>query len=229
MKKTLTLLLLTSSISLTYAQAQNTLTTNGMLPTDMNVFNQVSSKNSNRALKYDEIKGSPYINSSFILAKFRDNFENAPARYNTYKDEVEYTKDGETYILPKTDDFTRITFTKNTDILVMLDTKDELSGYFYELINGKYSLYKKIKTKFTDSQPAKNSYDTETPAIFKTLDPIYYIKTDRGFIKKPKNQKEIIEQIPDKKDALIIFFKENKIKFDKEEDLKKLVTFLNQN
>lgn len=200
----------------------------GSLPTDMNIYNKVNSKSSNRELNYDEIQGTPYPNKQFILAKFKDNFETAPARYNSFKDYIEYQKNNEIYILPDTEDFSRITFIGTKESLVNLKTGDELSGYFYELVNGKNSLYKKIKTKFTDAVPAKNTYDSDKPAIFKTFQPFFYIKTDKDFIKKPKNQKEILEQFPDKKEELTVFFKENKIKFDKEEDLKKLVNFLNQ-
>lgn len=208
--------------------SQNTLTVNNMLPTDISVFNQINSKNSSRALKYDEIKGTPFLNSSFIMAKFGDNYETAPARYNSYTDEIEYQKNGQIYLLPKDTGIQKIVFTNNKDVLVNLKTDDELSGYFFELVNGRYSLYKKVKTKFIDSVAPRNSYDTEKPAEFRTFDPVYYIKTEKGFIKKPKNQKSIIEEIPEKKDALTAFFKENKIKLDNENDLKKLVDFLNQ-
>ncbi|MFY1045257.1 hypothetical protein [Chryseobacterium sp. GP-SGM7] len=43
-----------------------------------------------------------------------------------------------------------------------------MSGYFFELINGKNSLYKKIKTDFKDAVPTPNSYTSEKPATIKT-------------------------------------------------------------
>ncbi|WP_288444036.1 hypothetical protein [uncultured Chryseobacterium sp.] len=114
-------------------------------------------------------------------------------------------------------------------VLVLHDTSDDLNGYFFELISEKNTLYKKVKTKFTDVVPAPNSYASEKSANFRTLPLVYYIKTQKGFIKKPKRQKNIINQFPDKKDSLNNFFKSNKIKFDKDEDLIKLVNFLNEN
>lgn len=200
----------------------------GTLPTEMNIYNKVNSKSSSKELNYDEIKGTPFPNKQFVLAKFKDNFETAPARYNSFNDNIEYQKNNEVFILPDTEDFSRVTYIDTKETLVNLKTGDELSGYFYELVNGKNLLYKKIKTKYIDAVPAKTTYDSDKTAYFKTLSPVYYIKTEKGFIKKPKNQKEILEQFPDKKEALTTFFKENKIKFDKEEDLKKLVIFLNQ-
>lgn len=208
--------------------AQNILTSNNtLLPNDINVFNQINSKNSSRSLTYDEITGSPYINKSFVMAKFGDTYESAPARYNTYNDEIEYKKDDKVYVLPKNSVFPKVQFNNTNDVLVNLDTNDELSGYFYEIVNGKYSLYKKIKTRFVDTVPARNSYDSEKPAMFKTYEPMYYIKTPNGYIKKPKNAKEVIKELSDRKDDLETYFKSNKTKFDKQEDLAKLVNFLN--
>ena len=158
-----------------------------------------------------------------------NNYEKISVRYNSYKDEIEFQKDNSPLVLPKESQFSRIEISSPKQTLVLLDTGDDLSGYFYELAGGKNALYKKVKTKFIDAAPAANSYAAGRPASFKLQQPVYYIKTEKGWIKKPKNQKDITEAFPDKKDALNTFFKSNKIKFDKEEDLIKLVSFLNQN
>lgn len=212
------------------AQANFSLANNGLgLPQDNAIFNKVNSPNGGRSLAYSDIQGNPYYGKGYSVAKFSGTNETAPARYNTYNDEVEFTKEDKSYVLPKNDTFSKIEFSNTKEVLVRLDTGDDLSGYFFELVHGKNSLYKKVKTKFIDAVPAVNSYASDRPAAFKNLEPIYYINTEGGYIKKPKNQKDIIERFPAKKDALTSFFKTNKIKFDKEEDLKKLVNFLNQN
>jgi len=182
-----------------------------------------------KSFKYEDISGSPYLDKKFYEAKVSDDYEKISVRYNSYKDEVEFQKDGSPLVLPKETKFSRIEIGSPKQTIVLLETNDDLSGYFFELVNGKNSLYKKIRTKFVDFVPAPNGYTSDKPATFKMLDPVYYIKTEKGFIKKPKNQKDIVEQFPDKKENLATFFKSNKIKFDKEEDLIKLVNFLNQN
>lgn len=189
----------------------------------------VKSENAGKSLKYDEIVGSPYFDANFAPAKVAENYEKTSVRYNSYTDEVEFQKDGKPLTLPKDAKFSRIEIASpKKATLALLETKDDLSGYFFELVNGKNSLYKKIKTKFIDMVPAQNSYATDRPASFKTLEPIYYIKTEKGFIKKAKNLKDLTEQFPDKKEAIEGFVKSNKIKFNNEADLIKLVTFLNQ-
>lgn len=225
MKKTILTTLILASINLCFAQ--NTLSVNGATGSQ-SVFDGIKST-TGKTFKYEDIAGSPYYNKDFAIAKIADNYEQVPVRYNSYKDEIELKKNNEVQVLPKSSVFARIEISSPKQTIVLFETFDELSGYFFELVNDKISLYKKIKTKFVDVIPAANGYASEKPANFRNLDPVYYIKTEKGFIKKPKNQKEIIAEFPDKKDALTAFFKSNKIKFDKDEDLIKLVTFLNQN
>ncbi|WP_265427633.1 hypothetical protein [Chryseobacterium sp. YIM B08800] len=228
MKKIVSSILLLSVISIN-AQLTYSLSNNGMgLPQDNAIYNKVNSPNVGKSFSYSDIQGSPYYGKGYSIASFSGSNESAPARYNSYTDEVEFTKEDKAYVLPKTEAFSTINFTNTKEKLIRIDTKDDLSGYFFELVSGKNSLYKKVKTKFIDAMPAANSYATDKPAVFKLLDPSFYIKTDKGFIKNPKNKKDILNQFPEKKDSLETFFKENKIKFDKEDDLKKLVTFLNQ-
>lgn len=191
--------------------------------------NRIRSENSGGTLTYDDIVGSPYLNKMFADAKIAENYEKVSVRYNSYADQVEFERDGQTLVLPKESKFSRIEILSPKQTIVLLETNDEFSGYFFEVAAGpKYSLYKKLKTKFVDAVPANSSYTSDKPANFKLLDPVYYIKTDKGFIKKPRNQKDLISQLPELKDSLTEFFKSNKIKFDKEEDLVKLVKFLNQ-
>ncbi|NMR35981.1 hypothetical protein HIO71_17520 [Chryseobacterium aquaticum] len=226
--KKIVLSILTIAFSFSFAQSGIILSKDNMLEGSM-LHDMVTSAKAGRSLKYDDILGSPYSNQNFSKAKIAEDYEMIQVRYNSYSDEVEFKNENGVMVLPKENKFSKIEILSPKQTLIFVNTKDDLNGYFYELLNGKTSLYKKIKTKFIDVIPASSSYASEKPATFKNLDPIYYIKTEKGFIKNPKNKKEIIEQLPEKKEVLNTFFSQNKIKFDKEEDLKKLVTFLNQN
>lgn len=220
--------------ALTSYKAQNTyslLNPAGGLRQDNSTFNNVNSVSANKSLSYNEIKGSPYYNKNFLIANFisSNNKETAPARYDAYTDNIEFKKDDQIYALPQVNDFTRVEFANTKDVLVKLELNDPLSGYFFELVKGKTSLYKKVKIKFVDAINANSSYTSDKPASFKTLEPIFYIKTNDSYIKEPKNKKQIEDAFPDKKENLATFFKTNKIKLDKEEDLIRLVNFLNEN
>ncbi|SFT56446.1 hypothetical protein SAMN05421857_1658 [Chryseobacterium formosense] len=211
-----------------YGFAQNVILTRDAFSQGTALSAMVNTR-TGKSLTYSEVAGSPYVNVNFSMAKIAENYEKIAVRYNSYADQIEFERNGSIMVLPKETLFSRIEIETPKQTIVNLETNDELSGYFYEIVNGKVALYKKVKTIFIDTKPASNSYSTEEPAHFKLLDPIFYIKNDKGYIKKPRNQKEIIAQFPDKKDVLNVFFKENKIKFDKEDDLKKLVSYLNKN
>lgn len=214
------------------AQQLNALSYSGGQLSTGNTLFRVDSQGLKKGLTYDEIQGTPYLDKSFSQANFiisaADNVETAPARYNTYSDQIEFKRGDEILALLSDNPFNRVEFIETKQILVKFNTDDELKGYFFEIVNGKISLYKKVKAKFNDFVPAQNSYSYDRPANFNILNPTYYIKTEKDFIKRPNNKRQIIENLPEKKDQINTFFKENKIRFDKEEDLIKLVNFLNQ-
>lgn len=192
----------------------------GLVPSNNSV---IGSKKSDK-LTYDEIEGSAYFDKQFSMASVSTSYEDVLVRYNIYKDEVEFKKNEEIMVLPKTDTFSKIVFKNSKNVLVLLDS----TGYYFEIVKGKYALYKKLKTKFIDFVPAPTPYQTDQPAKFRNMEPAYYIKTNDRLIGNFKSTKDLASQLPDKKDALNSFLKSNKIKVDKEEDLIKLVNFLNQ-
>ena len=112
--------------------------------------------------------------------------------------------------------------------LVLINTNDELSGYFFELADGKNKLLKKVSTKFKKEIPAPNTLIPGIPAKFEKQSPNYYIKTNQNLIKVPKNSKELLSHFPENKTDLEKFIKTNKINIKQEIDLIKLVNFLNQ-
>lgn len=182
-----------------------------------------------KTLKYEDIKGSPYLDTNFKMAKIADNYEEIAIRYNNYKDEIEFKKGENIQVLPKQAEFSKIKIKSPEATIVYLETNDELKGYFTELVSGKITLLRKDKIIFKDEVPAPNSYAEGKPAEFRNQDPIYYISNGSRYVKKPKALKDIIDVFPNLKDEINTFVKENKIKLNKEEDLKKLVVFLNQN
>ncbi|WP_312090324.1 hypothetical protein [Chryseobacterium sp.] len=195
-------------------------------------FSNSISSNNGKIIKYEDILGTPYIDSSFREAKIADNYQNVLIRYNSFKDHIEFKNgnSGEIMILPKEDKFNKIEILSPKQILVLLSINSEPTGYYYEVVKGNISLYKKTKVNFNDIKPASSPYSSDQPASFSNPTKNYYIvNSDNRVVKNPRNQKDFIQQMPDKKEILTHYFKENKVKFDKEEDLKKLVQFLNQN
>ena len=227
MKKTFTSLLFTiSALAFSQYSISTTKSTSDLL-NGILVDTFVSSKTSG-VLKYDEIKGSPYTTDFFHEAKIAENYKNVEVRYNSYKDEVEFKSDKSIMVIPKEEKFRRIEIIATKEILVYANLDGMSDHYYFELVNGKVSLYKKIETKFTDLEKASTPFGSDKPATFNTISPVFYITDNNKTLANPKKERDFMEFFPDKKDALKNFFKQNKIKFNNDADLVKIVKFLNQ-
>ncbi len=213
------------------AQDISSLSNNGgLLPKDNSIFNIINSqKGGKKALTYDEIQGTAYLSKRPEQAKISNVDELTPVRYNSYKDEFEFQQGGKSYVLPKLETFSHIEIIDSKTKFDYISGAGDLSGYFENLVDGEYKLYKKIRTKFIDLVPSPNSYIPERPAIFKLLEPYYCIKIGDELVKITKNFDEVYSKSDSKKGELKSFVKKHKIKYNKEEDLIKLVNFLNQN
>ncbi|MBO6200047.1 MAG: hypothetical protein J6N74_00315 [Chryseobacterium sp.] len=187
--------------------------------------------NGQKKIKYSDIQGTPYYYVNFIPARVGDTSGIIPIRYNPFLDTIEImdNNSGNVYELPKEEAYPKFTFQNTNERLVLVNTNNEYSGYFFELVGGKNRLLKKISTKFKDEIPAPNSLVSAIPAKFEVQKPIYFIKTDEKVVKATKKADDLLNALPaDKKEATKDFIKTNKIKLNEELDLIKLVTFLNK-
>ncbi|MCD1116074.1 hypothetical protein [Chryseobacterium turcicum] len=183
-------------------------------------------------LDYNAIEGSPFLTKDFVIAKSTCCNESSLMRYDIYTDEIQYQKDNINYTLLKQEPYSKIIFENPINkTLVLADVNnDNKPGYYFLLVDGKNSLLKKQSIKvesFSDSK--KNSFGKKDKIIsFKENEPTYYVKTEKGNYKLLKGKKEILELYPEKNSELNSFFDSNKIKFNREESLVKLILFLNQ-
>jgi hypothetical protein len=185
-----------------------------------------------KKLTYADIKGFPYYNADFLPARFGDTSVVLPIRYDVFKGTVEILKNDGVYEVPnenilKDSPLSKFTFEKSRETLILVDTHNELSGYFFRLADGKNQLLKKIIVEFKPEIPAPNHLIQAIPPRFEKQDPIYFIKTEEDFIKIPKDIIEFLNYFPENKDEISDFVKKNKIKLNREKDLIKLVNFLN--
>jgi len=178
-------------------------------------------------LRYGDIDGTAYFTKSFVPATIENATSSIKARYNMYTDTVELLQDENIFELPKSAKYSRIVFQKPTSTLLFINEASLPAGYYFELLKGKFTLLKKTKTEFREGSKAVNSF---TPAIspsFVATNPIYYIKSESGYIEVPKKIKDLANLLPDQKDAITNFDKKSKIKLNVESDLIKLTQFLN--
>lgn len=187
--------------------------------------------NGQKKIKYSDIQGTPYYYANFVPARVGDTSGIIPIRYSPFLDSVEILdkNSGNVYELPKESTYPKFIFETTGERLVLVNTNNEYSGYFFELIGGKNRLLKKISTKFKNEIPSQNSFLSAVPAKFEIQKPIYFIMMGDNIIKVTKRSDDIINVLPaEKKDTAKDFIKTNKIKLNEELDLIKLVTFLNK-
>ncbi|MCA0350265.1 MAG: hypothetical protein LCH35_13515 [Bacteroidetes bacterium] len=178
-------------------------------------------------------QGSPYIYTTFLLAKI-ENFEGvALLRYNANNDEFEFIDpSNDTLVLKKVVTFSKISFVANKSNYRLVEytdkQKQKIFGYLVCLQENKdYSLIKRQKIDFYEPKEAKTSYDTRIPPRFERAKDTYFLKyKDQDIVEFPSNKKGLVKLYPDKKEAIETFIKQNKINFDKEEDLSKIIDFL---
>jgi hypothetical protein len=180
-----------------------------------------------------KINGSPYQQKMFALAKVGTIDQKSLLRYNIFNDEFEFiTSRKDTLILDKIEDFATIFFTeinKKYQLTTYTNSKNKLFyGYLINLkeING-FTLFKKENITFMEEKIAKTSLEVNMPAKFvKTNDTFFLKNKDKGTSEFPENKKGLLKLFPDKKEAIESFLKENKIDFDSESDLMKIIDFI---
>ena len=104
-------------------------------------FNKIIDEVNNgpKKIKYDDIQGTPYYYKNFVSARVGDTSGVIPIRYSPFLDSVEIldSQSGNVYEIPKEAAYPKFTFEGTNEKLVLVNTNNEYSGYFIELVGGK--------------------------------------------------------------------------------------------
>lgn len=200
----------------------------------LNLYAQLPVKTSkyNSNLK-TKIVGSPYTQKMFAQAKVGTVEQKNFMRYNVFNDEFEFiSNQKDTLILDKIEDFGTIVFpetNKKFQLVTYTNSKNKLFyGYLQNLKeNNGFAIFKKENIQYVDAKIAKTSMEVNMPAKYVKMDDTFYLKNkDKGTSEFPDNKKGLLKLFPDKKEAIETFLKENKIDFDSESDLMKIIDFI---
>lgn len=189
-------------------------------------------KTADLELELDDIEGSPYLNSSFMYA-FVDNNTAKPykLRYNVYKDEMEFARDGEIFYLDK-NKYKTITFEPFKKYVVTNYLLKDINavGFLVEVIDGEnYGILKKEIIKFIPERTvSKGLSETHTPAQFKQQSDVYFVRlNDKSLVEMPTSKNKFAQLFKGKEKKIEKFMKENKTSLSDEKDLKELVEYIN--
>lgn len=175
-------------------------------------------------------EGSQYIDNTFHSSTFTCISEaTPPIRYNTYREEMEFMIEDKLYFLDKNENcelkINNITY----KYFVNYDNKNN-DGYLIILNkskDSKYILYKKEKVKFVPAYFPGSSYAEEKPPKYVVDKSKYFIKMQNTLTAFPEKKSVLLKLFPNNKEAIELFLKENKIKFNEDSSLQLLINFLN--
>ncbi len=175
------------------------------------------------------VQGSPYTNKNFTNAVLPNLSGSLPMRYNAVKDEIEVQLAPDSiFAVPMKKEFSPIKIASNNYFLCNYtdDKNEKTTGYLVEVYQNKLGLFKKERIVFYPAKEAIGSYDVPKSARFEKVDDHFYIYNQKEIVIFPKNKKGLISLFPENEQPITQFLSKNKVNFSNEDDMKKIIVFL---
>lgn len=211
-------LLILSLISFGAIQAQTDLNRSG----DLLIFR-------NKAESYN-ISGTPYYPENYTKATVNNGTANFDIRYNSFRDLMEYNKDGERLELVKNEN--RIIKFSNGSIFELKEytnRKDERELGYLKLIasSGDWKFYERIRSYIYKDNSTNNGYQTSSLDRFEKERTEYFIEHN-GEVQYVKKEKNLYKLFPNKEKLIKELVKKYKVDFSKPDTVQKLLDALQQ-
>ncbi len=199
---------------------------------DLYETNKLTSGNGTHILTQNEIEGSPYLQDEFVSGSIytiqKLMYIEILLRYNIYNDNLEFK-------LPS-DEVQALSAPEIVEKAIIGDIQLNYSpflrankirhGFLLLLEEGKASLFSKPVVAFKEAtEPA--AYKLAEPAKFVRKADEFYIRIGNEPAKLITGKKDLIESFQDNRDKVENYIDKNRIKTNKAEDLKKVVSFYN--
>ena len=172
------------------------------------------------------VKGTPYLNDSYIagVIYYADKTLSVPIRYNAFKDLIEYQTSGKALVLDPTNTITKVKF---GDAVFVPAKHESKFGYYSVLDSGKLMLYSKKKIRFLPGKKGGAMDGSDMPPEYKQIPDDFYFKVGSGELTEVGSIKSLIEALPDKKEEMTKFAKQEKISPKKENEIRQFVQYYN--
>jgi len=190
-------------------------------------------KSSEKALllRYSNIEGSPYENTSFKTSDIHftsGSIKNdVSVRLNLHESNLEFMKDSELFILTNINHVKKITFPDKE--IVFINREGNLKGFYEIKLSGRNMLVSSLKVDFKEAVNASNSYIDNIEAAFIKEKEKRYILMESGELLIFKNKKEFNDKYDDAYSDMVSFVKLNKLNPTKYNDLVQILNFINSN
>lgn len=187
----------------------------------------------------NEFQGSPYTSNDFaptILYYKDENLGKIYYRYNALNGEIEIKKtnlEEEGYqALARDKDLSIIVDDNPLSFKTFVTSKNNTeNGYLSIIKDGeKYDLFKRTHVKYTEGQPAQNSFVAAVPSRFSHFTEYYIQKKGVNRIDEiPLKNRKLIKLLDDSEKARTkTFLKKNDLNIKNEADLIEVIDYLNQ-
>lgn len=147
-------------------------------------------------------------------------------RYNIFEDQMEFSNETDIYFLKKSLN-KKIYFKKLNKTYVCLDFNGDLSYFVLHIESDKVGVVTKEIVKFIEAKKAKTGYDEDKPADYRRQNDEHYLVAQNNLYKLPKKKKDFISFFKSNENAIKKYMKDNKLDYEKINDLKKIIVFNN--
>ncbi|WP_303923751.1 hypothetical protein [Draconibacterium sediminis] len=182
------------------------------------------------------VNGTPYLNEEFLpgILELKDGAKSDEVlmRYNIASDAFEVIQDSDTLILNQPYKLNQIWYDNKVfifDPLMRTDAERKYNGFFQLLLEGKLSLYEKQRKDLKFDSFTPNYQGGSGTKEYYYVDKTSYVarfQDGSGFLMNSKGS--FLKYIDSKyKSQVKSFIKQNRIKFNNQSDLIKLVKYVN--
>jgi hypothetical protein len=196
--------------------------------------NQMATGDFSKTIAEENIDGSPYLNDDFIngtvFTTSKLQYVDIPLRYNIFNDDIEFrTNEDKVMAMATPEIIERVTFGEYEMVYAPFAVQKKIRrGFFKLVITGKISLYARPEILY--QQPEEpGAYKEAKPAKFVNKPDTYYLRNGLNEAIKVDKKNDVIDFFPEHNNEVAAYIKKNKIKTNKEVDLKELVEYYNSN
>jgi hypothetical protein len=177
------------------------------------------------------IEGSPYFKDDFIKGtifwKKGGSYQGLDMRYNIYADQIEFKNQDSVFAINPDIGIKNVVIGEYTLVINNYDVRGiPALTYFLRLDSGKATLMAKMQVNFRERQEEKPIEGAKPPKYIRMPD-VYYFKIGNGSSIKIQSIKRMIEELPDHREEMDQFAKDNKISANKPKELIKFFRFYN--
>jgi len=189
--------------------------------------------------KYSSVEGSPYLYSDWKNGSVKDRngvlSENLMIKYDSYRDEVQFLKDGRTFVIEPANasEFHFTILDENSNAIERLTFKNgftidgfTLLNYFQVLYEGKITYLKKIKANYLEENVTSYGTNEQVKKFVRTE--LEFMIRDGKVLLIGRNRKDFLSNFSDQESQIKSFIKTNKLSIKNDKDLAEILSRIDE-